>query len=176
MSKWINYTFAEYLKEVRKNKKLTMIDLQKATGISQSYLSQLENGKSLPSDKIIKKLSKGLASNDEESHVLEKEMNDRILAEENNKIFEQLEKSSGNNRFIVQISNLSKTINDLEIQLKASKKNVNLNNVFSYREKLTSENESNSIVIKLDNKQLSDSEIQSLETLLLGIQEKRKKD
>ena len=43
-----NYDFANYLKEVRKNKKITLVDLAKIAGTSNSYLSQLENAKRNP--------------------------------------------------------------------------------------------------------------------------------
>lgn len=53
--------FGAKLKEIRKKKKLTLLDLKERTGYSDSYLSQIENGyKALPKPALIRKLSVGL--------------------------------------------------------------------------------------------------------------------
>lgn len=53
--------FGTKLKEIRKKKKLTLLDLKERTGYSDSYLSQIENGyKDLPKPALIRKLSVGL--------------------------------------------------------------------------------------------------------------------
>ncbi|MYL45012.1 helix-turn-helix domain-containing protein [Virgibacillus halodenitrificans] len=53
--------FGNYIKSLRTDKKLTIRQLELYSGVSNSYLSQLENGKrSIPSPEILKKLSKGL--------------------------------------------------------------------------------------------------------------------
>ncbi|MCA1028613.1 helix-turn-helix domain-containing protein [Cytobacillus kochii] len=53
--------FGAKLKEIRKKKKLTLLDLKERTGYSDSYLSQIENGyKDLPKPALIRKLSVGL--------------------------------------------------------------------------------------------------------------------
>lgn len=53
-----NYEFANYLKEVRTSRKITLVDLAKIAGTSNSYLSQLENAKRKPSETgLIKKHS-----------------------------------------------------------------------------------------------------------------------
>ncbi|WP_054704594.1 S24 family peptidase [Bacillus sp. JCM 19041] len=50
--------FGEYLKEVRKNKGFTIRQLELKSGVSNSYLSLLENGKrGTPGTDILKKLS-----------------------------------------------------------------------------------------------------------------------
>lgn len=49
--------FGEYLKNLRKQKKLTIRQLDIYSGVSHSYLSQLENGKrGIPTPEILKKL------------------------------------------------------------------------------------------------------------------------
>lgn len=50
--------FGAYIKTLRKNKKLTIRQLEEKTGVSNAYLSQIENGKkkSLPSPEILMKL------------------------------------------------------------------------------------------------------------------------
>jgi transcriptional regulator with XRE-family HTH domain len=53
--------FGSKLKEIRKEKKLTLLDLKARTGYSDSYLSQIENGyKDLPKPALIRKLALGL--------------------------------------------------------------------------------------------------------------------
>lgn len=50
--------FGEYIRGLRKAKKLTIRQLEEYSGVSNSYLSQLENGKKeIPSATILKKLS-----------------------------------------------------------------------------------------------------------------------
>lgn len=51
--------FYEFLKEIRKKQGLTLRRVEKEIGISNAYLSQLENGKILkPSPSILHKLAK----------------------------------------------------------------------------------------------------------------------
>lgn len=47
-----------YIRSLRKNKQLTLVQLAEKTGLSQPYLSQIENGKrGVPSPEILKTLS-----------------------------------------------------------------------------------------------------------------------
>ncbi|SDM18295.1 transcriptional repressor LexA [Bacillus sp. OK048] len=53
--------FGEYLRELRKERGLSIRQLEKKTGVSNAYLSQIENGKKgLPSPDILKKISEPL--------------------------------------------------------------------------------------------------------------------
>lgn len=53
--------FGEYVKKIRKAKGLTTTELAKRTGISQSYISQIENGKrGIPTDEMLLSLARGL--------------------------------------------------------------------------------------------------------------------
>ncbi len=56
--------FGEYLRNLRKNKGFTLKDLAKLTGLSHSYLSQLERGirgsNGAPSPELLRKLSEPL--------------------------------------------------------------------------------------------------------------------
>ncbi|MFP7255938.1 helix-turn-helix transcriptional regulator [Terribacillus goriensis] len=53
--------FGKYIREVRKKKGMTSVELAVKSGISQSYLSQMENGKrGIPADQVLLGLSKGL--------------------------------------------------------------------------------------------------------------------
>lgn len=53
-------SFKDKMKSFRKLEELTMNELAKLSGLSQSYISQLENGKT-PSDDNIKQISLGLS-------------------------------------------------------------------------------------------------------------------
>lgn len=48
--------FGKFFKELRDEKELTLIELSERTGVSKSYLHDIENEKIAPSDKIIDKL------------------------------------------------------------------------------------------------------------------------
>ena len=48
--------FGKFFKEMRDEKELTLIELSEKTGVSKSYLHDIENEKIAPSDKIIEKL------------------------------------------------------------------------------------------------------------------------
>lgn len=53
--------FGSFIRKLRNEKEMTIRQLELYSGVSNSYLSQLENGKrGIPSPDIIKKLSKGL--------------------------------------------------------------------------------------------------------------------
>lgn len=52
--------FGQYLKSLRKAKGLTLVGLAEISGVSNPYISQIENGKFLPTPDTLKKLSKGL--------------------------------------------------------------------------------------------------------------------
>ena len=49
--------FGKIFKDLRDNKQLTLIELSEKTGVSKSYLHDIENEKIAPSDKIIEKCS-----------------------------------------------------------------------------------------------------------------------
>lgn len=52
--------FANRVKKLREEKGLTLVDLEVATGIDESYLSKIELGKKNISIVILTKLAKGL--------------------------------------------------------------------------------------------------------------------
>lgn len=53
--------FGLYIRKLRNEREMTIRQLELYSGVSNSYLSQLENGKrGIPSPDIIKKLAKGL--------------------------------------------------------------------------------------------------------------------
>lgn len=53
--------FGKYLQQLRKSKKMTIRQLELYSGVSNAYLSLLENGKrGIPSPEILKKISKPL--------------------------------------------------------------------------------------------------------------------
>lgn len=49
--------FGEYLRSLRKGKKLTLVELAEASNVSNPYISQIENGKFQPSNDILHKLA-----------------------------------------------------------------------------------------------------------------------
>jgi len=54
----MNQTLGQYLKQVRKERKLTLRAVEKETNISNAYLSQLENSKIVkPSPSVLHKLA-----------------------------------------------------------------------------------------------------------------------
>lgn len=58
---WLKLSFGKALRELRRNEEMTMTQLATYSNISQSYISQLENGVRLPSDKLIEQISTALA-------------------------------------------------------------------------------------------------------------------
>lgn len=53
-------TIGEFIKKVRKSKKMTLVELENLSGVSNSYLSQIENNKFKPTPEILKKIASGL--------------------------------------------------------------------------------------------------------------------
>lgn len=59
--------FGEYLRQLRKERKLTIRQLDMYSGVSNSYISQMERGeRGIPSPEILRKLSKPLGVSYEE--------------------------------------------------------------------------------------------------------------
>lgn len=53
--------FGEYLRDLRKEKNLSMTKLEKTAGVSSSYIANIENGKrGIPSPEVLSKLAKAL--------------------------------------------------------------------------------------------------------------------
>lgn len=52
--------FGAAVKKIRKNKNLTMLDVEVATGISEGCISKIENGKKNPALATVIKLAEGL--------------------------------------------------------------------------------------------------------------------
>lgn len=63
-------SFKDKLRGLRTSENVTMVELSKRTGLSQSYISQLENGK-LPTDENLQKIAHGLAEGRSKSKVNE---------------------------------------------------------------------------------------------------------
>jgi len=56
------FEFGQYIKGLRKKRGLTLMELSKLSSISQGYLSQIENGKKVPSVGAIFQISKPLGA------------------------------------------------------------------------------------------------------------------
>src|SRR5690625_6471879 len=52
--------FGSFIKSIRTKRKLTLVELSILTGVSNPYLSQIENNKFEPSLEVLNKLSVGL--------------------------------------------------------------------------------------------------------------------
>lgn len=53
-----DFNFGHYLKELRTNRRLSLHDVERACGVSNAYLSQIERGdRSTPKPEILKKLA-----------------------------------------------------------------------------------------------------------------------
>lgn len=64
--------FGKFFKELRDEKELTLIELSEKTGVSKSYLHDIENEKIAPSDKIIEKLFNFYKLSEEKEKELQK--------------------------------------------------------------------------------------------------------
>ena len=61
--------FGEYLRTLRRRRKMSLIELAKGAGSSNSYLSQLETGKrNPPKSNMMKKIAFALAEDDAEGN------------------------------------------------------------------------------------------------------------
>lgn len=95
--------FGEYLKELRKKKKLTIRQLDTYSGVSNSYISQMERGeRGVPSPEILQKLSKPLGVEYDELMILagysyKKNSADgaRVESSEIDKIVSRIEEETG---------------------------------------------------------------------------------
>lgn len=55
--------FGTYLKNLRKSKKVTLVELSRMVGVSQGYLSNIETGvRGIPSPELLRKVSKALGT------------------------------------------------------------------------------------------------------------------
>ena len=50
----------EQLRNIRERKRLTQEDIEKRTGLSQAYVSSVENGDSIPSEETVEKWARAL--------------------------------------------------------------------------------------------------------------------
>lgn len=92
--------FGSFIRELRTNKGISLSSLAKRSGVSQPYLSQLENGrKGIPSPEILKKLSEALDVPYQElmveaAHIKYEDWMDSFLEEgwdsEEDKIYEKI--------------------------------------------------------------------------------------
>lgn len=64
--------FGKFFKDLRDEKQLTLIELSERTGVSKSYLHDIENEKIAPSDKIIDKLLNFYTLSKEKTEELQK--------------------------------------------------------------------------------------------------------
>lgn len=149
-------TFAEFLKDFRTRKNISMDVLSSKTGISKGYLSQIENGK-IPSKKIIEKLAEGSPLTDMEKSIFKIELMElagyKIIPEKGDLDWEDYQKT-------MHETNL---INMYESEIANLKNNLSLNKIVN-----------KDVSVKIDDVQLTESEMDALIMLILGIRETRK--
>lgn len=193
-----NYTsfdsLGSYLKYVRKHFHLTMKDLAKSSGVSQPFLSLIENNKNFPSigslNKIVDGIDKLIELDNKEKKSLELKFSfarDRFI-DEKKKNKENIEKLA---KFYGGISEKDLFNNILKQNYDFANLSVNLNLLLNYKETPKVDIEENHILVQIgeepdsyewdqvlvylgDNTFLTEEEIDSLKYHLLGILEKRK--
>lgn len=68
--------FAEHLKELRLFRKKTVYEVAEAISVSPTYISQMENGQKLPSQKILFSLARFLGLKNDKGYILKMENDD----------------------------------------------------------------------------------------------------
>jgi len=116
----MNNNFGEYLRGLRKEKRLTLVQLSKLSGVSNPYLSQIENNKFIPSPDILRKLYRSLGVGyttllDKAGYMEDEEMLEIIKKEKKEKVYKLKGTESS---FMVDLSNLGEGDGDLEEYLK----------------------------------------------------------
>lgn len=134
--------FGEFIKELRKNNNMTVRDIADQTGISKSYLYNLEKGnQNAPRTDVIIKLAKVFSSNGVSEESIVKSLVSRIekySEEEKKSILESVKKDPLYNYHFKSIgefkyikSNLSKILDTRDVN-QDLKYTINLNNNKSY--------------------------------------------
>ncbi|MFW3654577.1 helix-turn-helix domain-containing protein [Vagococcus fluvialis] len=159
---------SDTLKEIRIDKKMTMIELSKYSGASQSYISQLENGKRKPTVEALRNIAKGLSFNGEDYN-----------KDEEDRYFNQLEKAMDDDQLqelilssddIVNRFNL-KDSNEQRVLLEAIKKNTN--DYFVPLEGIYLNDPNKEFCFTIAGEPLNEEETQMLKTLIIGIKSLR---
>lgn len=107
--------FGSLLREIRQTADMTTPVLAEKSGISQSYISQLENNVRLPSDKIIKKLAYAFIERKNKNSTVD---NFYFSSVENEKKFEELVKELTNARDFMKIKDIPSLIVNVENEQK----------------------------------------------------------
>lgn len=82
-----NNQFGNYLKSLRLSQRMTIRKLEELSGVSNSYISQIEKGVSMPSPEILKKLYKPLGVSFSEmmvkaGHMQYEDLDDYLIGQE----------------------------------------------------------------------------------------------
>lgn len=131
-------TFGEFLKNYRNERNLSTNDIHVKTGVSQPYLSQIENGKK-PSIKILKKISEGLKVNENylmqlAGYITEEDINNLYNELANKeKIFKHL--SSQYSTTYEALKNMTSKFTDLVKQNNNEKEINELSSLVEFNEK-----------------------------------------
>lgn len=164
-----NYEFANYLKEVRTGKKITLVDLAKIAGTSNSYLSQLENAKrNPPKPDLLKSIAAGLALHDtNEAHALYEELMKKAGYIPDDAGFHMV-KDEDKVDFLNEHSIVDKIMIDtLQSENKELKSTLTLDKLITPGD--------TELQIELDQQELTESELHAIRLLILGIRSNRNK-
>ena len=171
-------SFGDFVRYIRKMNNVTMKELSNVSGVSQPYLSLVENNKNNPSDEVIRGISHGISELSPE--VNEEELSNQ-LAEAQNYFTEKALRNA--------IASYNSTAG-IKSEVEKAKDTVNLDLVMKYfdvekqieenflkresGEKIHINDRFHNYTILLDEKELTPKEINMLQAMLLGIREKRK--
>lgn len=113
-------SFGSYVKELRKKKEFTLVQLSEISGVSNPYLSQIENDKFTPSPDILRRLSAPLGVRymdmlHKAGYVEDEESLNLLKEAKEEKVFKLRGTQSS---YMVDLSNLGEDTNDLEEYLK----------------------------------------------------------
>lgn len=145
-----NYDFSNYLKEMRSSKKMTLVELAKKAGTSNSYLSQIENMKrNPPKPDMLKNIAAALSNGDENEAKI---------------IYDALMEKAGNVLRVPVFDENSKLFKDIRASIEADKIKVVLDEILNY-DPLSIKK----IEVILKDEPLIHEEILALQLLLKGI-------
>lgn len=170
-------TLGDFFKYVRKFNKITMNELAEKAGISQPYLSLIENNKNKPSEDVIDKIASAISSIT--GTVDEEELKQLLVG-----AYKHFDRKNLR-QLMLKVNTESSHSHALEM----SDDTLNLNHILDYFVRKKEVEETNRKIasgefidiidktsnynIMLDGKKLNETEIIILRTLLLGIKETR---
>ncbi|MBC6165746.1 helix-turn-helix transcriptional regulator [Listeria booriae] len=173
-------TIGAYLKKLRQGKGMTLRQLEKKSGISNSYISQIENKNKIPTIEAINKLAYALGESSTQSRFYSDKMI-KLVDKSNSKIdWQEIDKQHDWSGVIDQV----RAIENGEIELDSPKYQAALelsDTISFYESKLAEEalhvdlNKAynKEITFTLDDEELSTKESEALKLFLEGLKKLR---